>query len=136
MVELDGNRAADAVTDWHAMAVQVLAPITPLRPGQVRFLDLAAVQAAVHDAVQAIDRRFQPYHSTIPDAIGSPAATAASAAHDVLVNILPDQAASLGTTYHEYLATHGLVDNPGVRVGQAAALASPHPPAWRHTTAG
>jgi hypothetical protein len=82
---------------------------------------LAIVQAAVHDAVQAIDRRFRPYHMTIPEATGSPAAAAASAAHDVLVNILPGQAASLDTTYHEYVAAHGLGDNPGVGVGKWAA---------------
>ena len=65
----------------------------PPRPGPVVFLDLAIVQAAVHDAVQAIDRRFEPYHVEIPGASGSPEAAAAKAAHDVLVNILPGQAA-------------------------------------------
>ena len=85
-----------------------------LVPAPVVFLDLAIVQAAVHDAVQAIDRRFEPYHVDIPGASGSPEAAAAKAAHDVLVNILPGQAASLDTTYHDYLATHGLAeDDPG-----------------------
>jgi hypothetical protein len=112
---------ADAVTDWNVIAVQALATAAPPRPGPVRFLDLAIVQAAVHDAVQAIDRRFKPYHTTIPGATGSPAAAADSAAHDILVNIVPGQAASLDTTYHEYLAPHGLADNPGVDTGKLAA---------------
>ncbi len=114
---------ADAVTDWNAIAVQALATAAPPRPGPVAFLDLAIVQAAVHDAVQAIEGRFEPYHVEIPGASGSPEAAAAKAAHDVLVNILPGQAASLDTTYHDYLAAHGLAENdPGVGAGELAAV--------------
>jgi hypothetical protein len=113
---------ADAVTDWNAIAVQALATAAPPRPGPVVFLDLAIVQAAVHDAVQAIDGRFEPYQVDIPGASGSAEAAAAKAAHDVLVNILPGQAASLDTTYHDYLAAHGLAENdPGVGAGELAA---------------
>ena len=115
---------ADAVTDWHAIAVQALATMAPPRSILVTFLDIAIVQAAVHDAVQAIDRRFKPYQASIPGATGSPAAAAATAAHDVLVAIFPDQTAALDTTYHEYLAAHKLAkDDPGVSAGQAAAAA-------------
>ena len=42
---------ADAVTDWNTTAVQALVAATPPRPGPIIFLDLAIVQAAVHDAV-------------------------------------------------------------------------------------
>ena len=116
------STGTDAATDWNAIAVQALATAAPPRPGPVAFLDLAIVQAAVHDAVQAIDRRFEPYHVEIPGASGSPEAAAAKAAHDVLVNILPGQAASLDTTYHDYLAAHYLAeDDPGVRAGEVAA---------------
>ena len=52
---------ADAVTDWNDKAVQALVAATPPRPGPVIFLDLAIVQAAVHDAVQALDKRYEPY---------------------------------------------------------------------------
>jgi hypothetical protein len=116
------NTGTDAATDWNAIAVQALLTAGPARPGQIVFLDLAIVQAAVHDAVQAIDRRFEPYHVRIKGASGSPEVAAAKAAHDVLVNILPGQAASLDTTYHDYLAAHGLAeDDPGVHAGELAA---------------
>jgi hypothetical protein len=62
----------DAATDWNAIAVQALATAAPPRPNPIAFLDLAIVQAAVHDAVQAIDRRFEPYHVKIRGARGSP----------------------------------------------------------------
>ncbi|NTU81018.1 MAG: vanadium-dependent haloperoxidase [Chloroflexales bacterium] len=113
----------DAVTVWHNIAVQALATATPARPAPLPFLDIAVVQVAVHDAVQAIDRRFTPYHVTFPlGASGSPEAAAAKAAHDVLVAILPGQAASLDTHYHNYFTGHGLAENdPGVNIGALAA---------------
>src|SRR4029079_13777244 len=102
----------DAETVWHNIAVQALVAANPPRPNPFPFLDLAVVQVAVHDAVQAIARRFTPYHVTFPSgASGSPEAAAAKAAHDVLVAILPAQAASLDWTYHNYLAGHGLAEN-------------------------
>jgi hypothetical protein len=119
-----GTVHADAVTDWHAIAVQALATMVPPRSILVTFLDIAIVQAAVHDAVQALDRRFKPYQASIPGATGSTAAASATAAHDVLVAIFPDQTAALDTTYHEYFAAHKLsTDDPGVNVGQTAAAA-------------
>lgn len=113
---------ADAVTDWNEIAVQAVFSNVPPRPGPSTLLDLAMVQAAVYDAVEAIDKRFKPYHVVIPGASGSPAAAAAKAAHDVLVNRLPGQAMSLDKTYHDYLSAHGLSeDDPGVEVGRKAA---------------
>jgi hypothetical protein len=113
----------DAATAWHNIAVQALVAANPPRPNPIPFLDLAVVQVAVHDAVQAIDRRFTPYHVMFPSgASGSTEAAAAKAAHDVLVAILPSQAASLDWTYHYYFTTHGLAeDDPGVNVGAVAA---------------
>jgi PAP2 superfamily len=114
---------ADAVLDWHAIATDTLCRTTPpLRPGPHGFLDLAVVQAAVFDAVQAIGGKYKPYHVQIPGASGSPEAATAKAAHDVLVNLYPSKAEPLGTVYKEYLAKKGLKeDDPGVAVGQKAA---------------
>jgi hypothetical protein len=80
------------------------------------------VQAAVYDAVAAIDGRFKPYCTEIPGASGSPVAAVAKAALDVLANRFPAQAASLDLVYNAYLAANGLAeDDPGVAVGQEAA---------------
>ncbi len=85
--------AANAVIDWNDIASQAIqTAVFGGRPVPVCALDLAMIQAAVYDAVQAIDGRFKPYHVKIPGASGSTAAAAAKAAHDVLVNRLPDQA--------------------------------------------
>src|SRR5262245_24898963 len=113
---------ADAVTDWNAIAIQTISAEMPARPVPVAFIDMAMVHAAVYDAVQAIDRRFKPYHMEIPGASGSPEAAAAKAAHDILVNLFPAQTMSLDTTYAQYLSSHGIAPNdPGVEVGRAAA---------------
>jgi len=113
---------ADAVLDWNAIAVNAISTASPTRPGPVGYLDLAIVQVAVYDAIQAIDRRFKPYHVEIPGASGSLEAAAAKAAHDVLVHIFPAQGASLDKAYDDYLVSKGVAkDNPGVAVGQAAA---------------
>jgi hypothetical protein len=107
---------------WNAIAVQTISAATPARPAPVSFLDMAIVHAAVYDAVQAIDKRFKPYHVEIPGATGSPEAAAAKAAHDILVNLFPAQTMSLDATYAQYLIDHGLAPNdPGVAVGATAA---------------
>ena len=115
------NAHADAVSDWNVIAIQAISA-AGRPPGASPFLDIATVHLAVHDAVAAIDGQFRPYHVTIAGASGSPAAAAAKAAHDVLVNRFPAQTASLTTIYNNYLATNGLSQNdPGVAVGQKAA---------------
>jgi hypothetical protein len=112
--------SADAVVDWNAIAVQ--ATVTGARPGATGLLDIAMVQVAVYDAVQAIERRYEPYYVEIKGASGSPEAAAAKAAHDVLVNRFPAQAAALDATYQQYLLDRGLAANdPGVEVGATAA---------------
>jgi hypothetical protein len=113
---------ADAAVDWNTIAIDTISTASPPRPGPVGFLDMAVVQAAVYDAVQAIGGKFKPYRVEIPGASGSPEAAAAKAAHDVLVNIFPPQVASLDTAYRDYLTKKGLAENdPGVAVGQTAA---------------
>ena len=111
---------ADAVLDWNAVAAQVI--FAAGRPGPTAAIDLAVVQAAVHDAIQAYDKQFEPYATEISGASGSPDAAVAKATRDILVNRFPTQAASVDTAYANYLAAHGLAaDDPGVSVGAAAA---------------
>jgi hypothetical protein len=115
---------ADAVVDWNAIAASTIAA-APSRSGvgsPVLFIDMAIVQVAVYDAVQAFNGKYKPYHAQITGASGSPEAATAKAAHDVLVNIFPAQTATLDTTYRDYLTKKGISESdPGVKVGQAAA---------------
>ena len=79
---------ADAVTEWNAVTLScVQGPPAPAnRGGPGGLLDIAVVHAAVHDAVQAIQGRFEAYQYENPAlrGKGSPAAAAAAAAYNVL----------------------------------------------------
>jgi hypothetical protein len=116
-----GSVSADAVTEWNEIT---MAAVTASRPGPAGMLDVALVQVAVHDAVQAIDRRYEPYHVEIKGAKGSRSAAVAAAARDVLVGMYPDPAkvAALDAIYFNYLAEKGLSNDPGVQVGQKVAV--------------
>lgn len=115
---------ADAVTDWNEIT---LTAVTAGRPGTIGVVDVALVQVAVHDAVQALEHRYEPYHAEIDvsradRANGSRSAAVAAAAHDMLVALYPAQAPSLDATYYSYLADRGLNGDPGIAVGQQIAL--------------
>jgi hypothetical protein len=123
-----GPARADVVTDWNAIAVQTIGAITPAshaRPGPSAILDFATVHAAMHDAIQAFEQRYESFAPPIPNATGSPIAAAATAAHDVLVARTLDQgpafATMLNTRLFNYLNPLGLVGDPGGLVGQEAA---------------
>jgi hypothetical protein len=108
--------SANVVTEWNAIALGCIT-----RGGPANALDVSLVQAAVHDAVQAIEKRYEPYFSS-PAATGSEskAAAAAAAAYWVLSDgrICPDTAqATLDAAFLPY--KNG--NDPGLAVGKAAA---------------
>jgi hypothetical protein len=109
---------ADAVTDWNAITMDA---VTIARPGPQGMLDVALVHVAVHDAIQSIEKRYEPYHFQLKHAKGSRTAAAVAAAHGVLVSIYPTQASTLDAKYFDYLAQHGLSGDPGLVVGEKAA---------------
>jgi hypothetical protein len=117
---------ADAVTDWNAIASDAIV-VRGAQPPAVASLSFAMVQAAVYDAVNAIDQ--QPYRAYLGAPPANPwdskEAAVAAASFNVLVGLFPDQRAVLQPIYDAYIA--GLPDNPvpakaaGVAVGEAAA---------------
>jgi hypothetical protein len=113
---------ADPVTHWNAITVNAA---TTGRGGPPGLLDIALVHAAVHDAVQAIEGRYERYYYT-GTGTGSPAAAVAAAARGVLTRLYPSPSpihATVETAYTSYITTNGLVGDPGLEVGELAALA-------------
>jgi len=113
---------ADSVLAWNVISVNAT-----LTAGTFQIEGLihnSYVQAAVYDAVVAIEGGYQPYVGNLrgPRSASVPAAVA-TAAHTVLVTRYPAQQAALDSTYQSYLA--GLPAGParthGVSVGQQAA---------------
>ncbi len=116
------NVHADAVSNWNLIAVQRIGAANPARPAPVGFIDMAIVNVAIYDAVQAIERAYKPYHSTLPGASGSPAAATAKAARDILVYLFPAQTGTIDDIYDQYLSQNNISPlDPGIAVGAAAA---------------
>jgi hypothetical protein len=113
-------RADDPVADWNAISETAVK--TAGHPPPVAALDFAIVHLAIYDAVESIDRRFEPYYTREPGATGSLSAAAAKAGHDVLVGLFPAQSATLNAEYVNYLAANGVDPlDPGTAVGALAA---------------
>jgi hypothetical protein len=115
-----GACRADTITDWDTKATAV-ASSAALGEREVTIVDLA-----MFDAVNSIERRYQPYLKQLPTTGPTSAdAAAASAAATALSGVHPEAAASFKTALAEYLAqldaTPEALAN-GVRLGEAAAL--------------
>ncbi len=111
---------ADVVTDWDdVLAGAIRADVTQPGPTKVAR-NMAMVHAAIYDAVNSVDGRFQPYHLKVPVAPGTSAeAAAAQAAYQVLVNLYPAQAATFDAALATSLATvpAGPGKDAGIAVG-------------------
>ena len=79
-------RHVNAVIHWNRIATEIF----PIEPGPIiDSRPFAILQAAVHDAVNGVERRYEPYTIglSFPDA--SLDVAVARAAHDVLVEMAP-----------------------------------------------
>lgn len=115
--------ANNAVADWHTNMESAVV-VTGKKSPTVAFVYFAYADVAMYDAVNSIDRRFQPFAVQVnapPDA--SRDAAASVAAHDVLVHYLPLQQTTLDADLQASLAaiTDGQAKTDGISVGQAVA---------------
>ncbi len=114
--------STDPVLEWNSIMVNTTASQNPFF--QARFA--AITQLAVFEAVNAIDKDFEPYLGTITAPSGaSPDAAAVAAAYAVLGNYFPGAAPTLNAAYVASLARipNGSAKQDGIEVGQAAAAA-------------
>src|SRR2546422_4682258 len=125
--------AANEIAQWNETPMKAIAA-----NGQNNLVStrtLAMVQVAVHDALNAISRRYDAYYFEGPaDAAASPDAAVAAAAHTVLVGVVgsfgspAQKGATLALLEQAYAASLSRVtDAPardkGVAVGRAAGAA-------------
>ena len=134
--------SADPVADWNVTATTAsfaagldneFGCVDPLHESRM----LAMMHVAIHDALNAIDRRYQPYAYDGARAPGaSPEAAVAAAARDVLVALFPQLPPDIGptpgpavalveTAYANALASipNSPAKTQGIHIGQAAAAA-------------
>jgi hypothetical protein len=118
--------AQNIVVDWNNIATTTI-----VTNGQKASITagvwFAYVQLAVYDAVNAIDRRHEPYlFATNAPRGASKDAAATAAAYRILVHYFPSQSDSLDAHYASSIA--GLTDSPqstadGLAVGERTARA-------------
>src|SRR5215475_1089002 len=97
---------ADAVTRWNEIATTVTTPPAANIPPPYQSRIFAMTHAAIHDSLNAIDRRSKPYAlSSRPDPGASPEAAVATAAYGVLVHEIPAQKATLDAELQAALAS-------------------------------
>ena len=134
------SAAADVVTDWNANAgrAAVAACISPGDDPLHESRMYAMMHVAIHDALNAIDRRSRPYafDASVDPGTSSSAAVAA-AARDVLVPVISQipipfpqvcRDAGIASVEADYAAALAAIPNgraktDGIAVGQASAAA-------------
>jgi len=127
-----GPVRADEVFDWNIAGLDIA-----IAGGQnpiVHSRTLAMMHLAIHDALNAIDRRYEPYiYERRAEPNAAPGAAVAAAARDVLAGVIPmwgnaeQRAKALAMLESAYAAAlakipDGLTKNDGIAVGQAAAV--------------
>jgi PAP2 superfamily len=111
------------VLHWNRVANEIF----PFEVGPV--IDsraMAIFHAAVHDAVNGIERRYEPYTADLESPNASLDAAVASAAHEVLIALAPGQQDRIDKEYASALehVPDGPPQDLGVALGQTAARAN------------
>ncbi|HEX9416002.1 MAG TPA: vanadium-dependent haloperoxidase [Gaiellaceae bacterium] len=129
---------ANEVTSWNEIATRTLVAFPGPAGGAppASQINMAMVQGAVYDAVNAIERRHQPYRlETLFDSMASKEAAVATAAYRVLSNIIstvpytinfPNRASLLESVATDYANALALIPDSefkteGIAAGNAAA---------------
>jgi PAP2 superfamily len=111
------------VTAWNKLANEII----PVEVGPV--IDaraMAILHAAIHDALNGIERRYEPYTANLSAPDASVDAAVASASRAVLLAVAPREQEKVEQAYAAALASvpDGRARTSGVRLGQEAASAN------------
>ncbi len=114
---------SNPVIHWNRIANEIF----PVDVGPI--LDaraMAILHAAIHDAVNGIEARYDPYTVALSSPGASLDAAVASAAHDVMLAQTPNQQPRIAQEYAAALASvpDGPAKDQGVLLGQQAARAN------------
>jgi len=124
LTALPARARANPIADWDVIAFEAVKASG--KAGPVTACDVAMAHLAMHDALNAIDRRYEPYaYDAAAPRGASPEAAVAAAAHGVLIVRIPNQKASLDAALASALAAipDGRAKTDGVGAGRMAAAA-------------
>ncbi len=114
--------SADVISDWNDRAVTFVVSHAMGPPPAERVIAMAHL--AMFDAVNAIERKYQPYLAQLPAApTASKEAAAAAAAATVLAGIDPKTEPEIKAALAAYLANipDGATKTEGIKLGETAA---------------
>lgn len=120
------HRNVNAVVHWNTIAAETFAPSQGTNP-MAQSRTFSILHAAIHDALNAIERRYESHTPGLaPAPEASADVTVAAAAREVLASLVPDQAALVQAAYARSLDTvrNGPAKTAGIATGQAAARAT------------
>jgi hypothetical protein len=122
VVVVGGAARGDVVTEWNLEALKAVKGANTPPPMAAR--NLAMVQAAVFDAVNAVDPKYRSYHANVAPQPGASAeAAAVEAAFRVLGSLYPQNLTTFAAKYGQSL--DAIPDSPakqqGRDLGQAVA---------------
>jgi hypothetical protein len=117
------NGRGNPVLHWNRIATEIL----PAEAGPI--IDsraMAILHAALHDAVNGVERRYEPYTADLASPGASLDAAVASAARETLNALAPRQSDRVEQEYAKALAgvPDGSPEDQGVTLGQQAARAN------------
>jgi len=113
----------NAVTHWNRIATEIF----PIEPGPIiDSRDFAILHAAVHDAVNGIERRYEPYTIYLSFPGASVDAAVARAAHDVLAELAPSHRERIDREYAAAVdrVPDGPAKDAGLILGEETARAN------------
>jgi hypothetical protein len=122
LLSLGTSASADVITDWNEKAIALVTKHRMLPPQAERVI--ACVHVAMFDSVNAVDRRYQPYGTSITAPKDtSKEAAAAVAAEGVLARLFPKDADELHSVLATYLAPipDSTAKSAGMKLGQEVA---------------
>jgi hypothetical protein len=126
VLSLPGSTFANVITDWDQkaeVAVEPMAALGGTTPYKAQRI-MAMVHAAMFDAVNSIERRYQPYLLQLPASpTTSKEAAAAVAAATILSTISAKAAEDMKGALESYLVSipDGVAKSDGIKLGEAAA---------------
>ena len=113
----------DALITWNTIMMRTVVTVGGQSP-PASFVYGAYVQAAVYNAVVAIEGGYHPYKSNLPASPNaSVEAAVATAAHNVLLYYFPLQQTALDSDYSTFMAgiPDGTSKSAGIQLGSDAA---------------
>jgi hypothetical protein len=111
---MPGHAVADVVTRWNGAALDAIR--THRTPPPIASRALAILHVSIFDAVNGLDRSYEPFFvRERPHGGASEEAAASAAAHAVLVELFPESAATFSELHAATL--DGIRDVPGKRRG-------------------